>query len=228
MFPSLDLAINTMGKVEDKAVAIFSLEMPAEKIQQRILCMMTRTDLSKALKGELSPERQEYLEEAKTYLKDSMCNLIIDTTAGITPARLKAKILRMNLQHGLSVVFIARIGLMRTDGWKGAAGWEKVTEISNMIKSIAMQVEIPIVVLAQLNRGVEKRDNKRPKLSDLRHSGAIEEDSNVVLLLYRPGYYDKDAGDEAEIIIAKNTQGKTGMVELMFEAEYAHFEEKVE
>jgi len=220
----LDLAMNLTQTVKDKAVAVFSLEMSRERLQQRMICSTAKINIKTALKGYATKEQKEYLDEAKNILQEG-CNIIIDETANISPSQLKAKILRMNLQHGLSAVFIDRIGLMKTDGWSGHKKWEKVTEISNMIKSTAMQLQIPIVILAQLNRDVDKRDDKRPRLSDLRHSGAIEEDSNVVLLLYRPGYYEKTGGDEAEIIIAKNTQGETGKIDMIFIDTYAHFEE---
>ena len=220
----LDLAMNLTQSVKDKAVAIFSLEMTRERLQQRMICSIAKINIKSALKGYTTKEQNGCLDDAKNILQED-CNIIIDETANISPSQLKAKILRMNLQHGLSAVFIDRIGLMRTDGWSGHKKWEKVTEISNMIKSTAMQLQIPLVILAQLNRDIEKRDDKRPRLSDLRHSGAIEEDSNIVLLLYRPGYYDKSCGDEAEIIIAKNTQGETGKVDMVFIDTFAHFEE---
>lgn len=223
----IDIAMNLTQLIDDKAVAIFSLEMSAEKIQQRMICILAKINIKNALHGYLTAEDKDILDDCKEVLSNH-CNILIDTTAGMTPSQLKAKILRMDLIHGLSAVFVDRIGLMRTDGSGHKKKWEQVTEISNMIKTTAMQLNIPIIILCQLGRQVEDRNDKTPKLSDLRHSGAIEEDSNVVLLLYRPGYYDKGKGDGAEIIVAKNTQGETGSVNMIFVDSYAHFEERAE
>lgn len=218
----LDIALQLSAA--GKSIAIFSMEMTPVQLQQRMLCILAQVDLGEAVKDLLENDRKERLIDAKHWIYEN-AKIYIDSTPRLTPGKLRAKVLGLKLRKKIDVVFIDYIQLMKADGKRDKNRYETITDASNGIKDLAIETKIPIVVCAQLSREVEKREkNKRPRLSDLRDSGAIEQDSDVVLLLYRSDYYTGENTGGAELNIAKNRRGKTGTITLTFVAEYVHFE----
>lgn len=201
--------------------AIFSMEMTSEQLQQRLICSVARVDLKRALTGLADDNEKMRIESAKEQL--SSCGLFIDTTPALTPEKLRAKILMLQAKHHLSAVFVDYLGLMRTSARQSR--YESTTEISAAIKAIGLETGLPMIVAAQLNRCVEQRDDKRPRLSDLRDSGSIEQDADIVMMLYRESYYTESESETTELIINKNRRGKVRTIYLNFKAEFTSFEE---
>ncbi len=219
---SLALAIMLKIARMGKTAGIFSLEITGEQLQKRLICSVAKVSEWAILRGFANPMQLRAVEDAKEEL--STCGIIIDGSPRLTPEIMRSKILAMVHRYHISVVFIDYINLMTSS--KNDKEYSILTEISKTIKSVARETRIPVVVLAQLNRDVEKRDNKRPRLSNLRGSGGIEQDADVVLFLYRDSYYNTENTDHTtELIIAKARQGKMGTLSLMFHGEYTSFEE---
>lgn len=204
-----------------RSAAFFSLEMSKEQLQQRLLCMVAEINLKDALTNRLNEGQHAAIDTAKEEL--STCGLTLDSTAGLTPERLRTKVLRLQARRHITAVFVDYLGLMRTSG-KRQTRYESTSEISNSIKALAIETGIPIIIACQLNRATENRDNKRPRLSDLRDSGSIEQDSDIVMLLYRQDYYSTIKTGETELIIAKNRRGQSLTVNLQFIDEQTRFE----
>ena len=202
--------------------AIFSLEMSKEQLAKRILAMNSRVDSQKLRTGDLSDEEwMDIIDSAKAI---GETNLIIDDTPGISVGELRSKCRKLKLEKNLGLVMIDYIQLM-TGGKKIESRQQEISEISRSLKALAREINAPIIALSQLSRKVESRDDKRPMLSDLRESGAIEQDADVVMFIYRDEYYNKDTETPGvtEIIIGKQRNGPIGTVRLGWKSELTKF-----
>jgi len=205
-----------------KHTAIFSLEMSKEQLVNRMLCSESMVDAQKVRTGSLQDEEWSNLLNGAAILNDSP--IYIDDTPGITVAEMKAKCRKLKLEKGLDLILIDYLQLMSGNGGNDSRQQE-ISEISRSLKSLAREMESPVIALSQLSRACESRADHRPMLSDLRESGAIEQDADVVMFLYRDEYYNKDSEDKglAELIIAKQRNGPTGTVVLSWFGEYTKF-----
>ena len=218
---ALNIATN-VAKQTKKAVCIFSLEMSAEQLVNRVLSSEALVNSYSLRTGELKPDDWENLANAAGEL--SGCDILIDDTSGMTVTAMKAKLRRV---QNLGMVVIDYLGLMQGDHHNDNRVQE-VSEISRSLKIMAKELMVPVVCCAQLSRGPESRTDKKPMLSDLRDSGAIEQDADTVIFLYRSEYYKTDdaAGQDtsiAEVIIAKNRHGSTGTVEMGWNGQFTKF-----
>ena len=219
---ALNIATN-VAKQTKKTVCIFSLEMSAEQLVNRVLSSEALVDSYSLRTGELGPEDWEHLAVAAGELAG--CDILIDDTSGLTVTAMKAKLRRVK---NLGLVVVDYLGLMQGDGHKDNRVQE-VSEISRSLKVMAKELNVPVICCAQLSRGPEGRTDKKPMLSDLRDSGAIEQDADTVIFLYRSEYYKTDgaAGDQdtsvAEVIIAKNRHGSTGNVNMGWIGQFTKF-----
>lgn len=207
---------------ERKTTAIFSLEMSKEQLVNRFLSAESRVDAQILRNGNLNAEEWERLVEGAGVIGDS--KLIIDDTPGITVSELRSKCRKYKLEYDLSIVIIDYLQLMSGSG-KTESRQQEISDISRSLKALARELQVPVVALSQLSRAVEQRPDHRPMLSDLRESGAIEQDADVVMFLYRDEYYNKDTPDKgiAELIIAKQRNGPTGTVNLAWIGEHTRF-----
>ena len=218
---ALNIATN-VAKQTGKAVCIFSLEMSAEQLVNRVLASEALVNSYALRTGELTPEDWEHLAVASGEL--SGCDILIDDTSGMTVTAMKAKLRRV---QNLGMVVIDYLGLMQGDRHNDNRVQE-VSEISRSLKIMAKELMVPVVCCAQLSRGPESRTDKKPMLSDLRDSGAIEQDADTVIFLYRSEYYKTgEATDQntsiAEVIIAKNRHGSTGTVNMGWNGQFTKF-----
>lgn len=204
-------------------VAIFSLEMGAEQLVMRMLCAEGNIDAQRLRTGRLEAEDWGRLSLAMSSL--SQAGIYIDDTPGLRVNEIRAKCRRLKQEHGLGMIMIDYLQLIVGNGKPGENRQQEVSEISRTLKAIARELQVPVIALSQLSRGVESRQDKRPMMSDIRESGAIEQDADIVAFLYRDDYYDKESEDAntIEIIIAKQRNGPTGMVKLSFRKEYNKF-----
>ncbi|MBE5869075.1 MAG: replicative DNA helicase [Lachnospiraceae bacterium] len=211
-----------MAFKQDNTVAIFSLEMSKEQLVNRLFAMQSRVDSQHIRTGQLSDQEWEKLIESAGIIGKS--KLIIDDTPGISIAELRSKCRKFKLEHNLSIVIIDYLQLMSGSG-KTDSRQQEISDISRSLKGLARELNVPVVALSQLSRAVEQRPDHRPMLSDLRESGAIEQDADVVMFLYRDDYYnhDTDKKDIAEVIIAKQRNGPIGTVELAWLPNYTKF-----
>ncbi len=202
--------------------AIFSLEMSKTQLVNRILSMNSRVDAQVLRTGNLEDSDWANLMESARIIGES--GLIIDDTPGISVTELRSKCRKFKLEHNLGLVIIDYLQLMSASG-RSESRQQEISEISRSLKALAREINCPVVALSQLSRAVEKRDDKRPMLSDLRESGAIEQDADVVMFIYRDEYYNKESPEAGitEIIIAKQRNGPTGTVKLGWQAEYTKF-----
>jgi len=212
-------------------VAVFSLEMSSQQLATRLLCSRARVNLHHIRNGIMPKNAQQELFKAVT--EYSASKMVIDDTAGLSINELRAKSRRLMDKHGLGLIVIDYLQLLKSPSKRGQENRQiEIAEISNGIKALAKELTIPIIVLAQLNRKSEDRGDGKPRISDLRESGSIEQDADVVGLLYRSAYYAKDdeekseKGGEAELIIAKQRNGPTGEVPLTFLSEFTRFESR--
>lgn len=207
---------------QNVTTAIFSLEMSKEQLAKRILAMNSRVDSQKLRTGDLSDEEwMDIVDSAKTI---GETNLIIDDTPGISVGELRSKCRKLKIEKNLGLVMIDYIQLM-TGGKRAESRQQEISEISRSLKALAREIDAPIIALSQLSRKVESRDDKRPMLSDLRESGAIEQDADVVMFIYRDEYYNKDTENQGvtEIIIGKQRNGPIGTVRLGWKSELTKF-----
>ncbi|WP_120168928.1 replicative DNA helicase [Thermohalobacter berrensis] len=218
---ALNIALNSALK-SDASVAIFSLEMSKEQLVQRMLSAESHVEIQKIRNGQLSEEEWPRLVRAMGPL--SQAKIFIDDTPGISVAEMKAKCRKLKIEHGLDLILIDYLQLMQGDGTTENRQQE-ISQISRGLKGLAREMDCPVVSLSQLSRAPELRSDHRPILSDLRESGAIEQDADVVMLLYRDEYYhpDTDKKNIGEVIIAKQRNGPTGTVELVWMAQYTKF-----
>ena len=208
---------------ENKGVAIFSLEMSKEQLINRLLALESHVDSKSIRNGNLTPKDWEGIIEGASTIGES--KLIIDDTPGITIGELRSKCRKYKAENkDLSVIMIDYLQLMSGSG-RSDSRQQEISDISRALKSLARELNVPIVALSQLSRAVEKRDDHRPMLSDLRESGAIEQDADVVMFLYRDDYYNPDTEKKgiAEVIIAKQRNGPIGTVELVWIADLTKF-----
>ncbi|WP_010094663.1 replicative DNA helicase [Ornithinibacillus scapharcae] len=204
-------------------VAIFSLEMGADQLVQRILCAEGNIDANRLRNGNLEPEDWTKLTMAMGSLSNA--GIFIDDTPGIRVSEIRSKCRRLKQEHGLGMIMIDYLQLIQGSGKPGENRQQEVSEISRSLKGLARELNVPLIALSQLSRGVEQRQDKRPMMSDLRESGSIEQDADIVGFLYRDDYYDKESEKQniIEIILAKQRNGPVGTVELAFVKEYNKF-----
>lgn len=203
-------------------VAMFSLEMSKEQFVNRLLAMESRVDSQALRTGNLKDEDWTKLVEGADIIGNS--NLIIDDTPGISISELRSKCRKYKLEHDLGIIFIDYLQLMSGSG-RTDSRQQEISEISRALKALARELNVPVVALSQLSRAVEQRPDHRPMLSDLRESGAIEQDADVVMFLYRDEYYNKESKDHniAEVIVAKQRNGATGTIKLAWLGQYTKF-----
>ncbi len=207
-----------------KPVLVFSLEMPADSLVMRMMSSLGRIDQSGMRSGKLSEDDWPKLDLAVRKLKDK--KLFIDDTSGITPSEMRARVRRIAREHGEpALIMVDYLQLMSLSGFTEGRTQE-ISEISRSMKAMAREYNCPVIALSQLNRGVEQRPNKRPMNSDLRESGAIEQDADVILFIYRDEYYNEDSPDKgmAEIIIGKQRNGETGTVKAAWLGKFTRFD----
>jgi replicative DNA helicase len=212
------------AKEDGKPVAIFSLEMTNDELVSRLLCAEARVDAQAMRKGNLRPDDWEKISYAMGVLAETP--IFIDDTGTVTVSEIRSRCRRLQAAEGLGAVYIDYLQLVRPSAaTKNMNRNEELSDICRVLKATAKELKIPIIALAQLNRGVEQRQDKRPMLSDLRDSGAIEQEADMVTFLYRDAYYNPESpdGDMTEFIIAKQRSGPTGMIKLRFLKEHTLF-----
>ena len=207
---------------ENKCTAIFSLEMSKEQLVNRLFSLESRVDAQKLRTGNLQDFEWQELVEGANIIAGSP--LIIDDTPGISISEMRSKCRKFKQEQGLDLIIIDYLQLMSGSG-KSVSRQQEVSDISRALKGLARELNVPVIALSQLNRGVEQRDDKRPMMSDLRDSGAIEQDADVVMFIYRDDYYNKDTDRKniSEIIIAKQRNGPVGTTELAWLPQYTKF-----
>jgi replicative DNA helicase len=219
---ALNIAQNVAVRAGE-TVAIFSLEMSAAQLVQRMICAESNVDAGRMRTGFLEGDDWEKLSMAIGSLSEAQ--IYIDDTPGITVADIRAKCRRLKKEKGLGMIVIDYLQLIQGRGKFGENRQQEVSEISRTLKQIARELEVPVIALSQLSRSVEQRQDKRPLMSDLRESGSIEQDADIVSFLYRDDYYDKESEKKniIEIIIAKQRNGPVGTVELVFLKQFNKF-----
>ncbi len=223
---ALNIAANA-AKIQDKGVAVFNLEMPAEQLATRIISSLGQIDGYKLRTGRLLNEDWKRVNEAMSQLSGT--NLMIDDTAGITIGEIRAKCRRLaSSEQGISLIVVDYLQLISGGKNYGTNRQQEVSDISRSLKTLALELNVPIIALSQLSRSVETREDKRPIMSDLRESGSIEQDADIVAFLYRDDYYNKEARTEdnnsiSELIIGKHRNGSTGTIELLFKKNTSTF-----
>ncbi len=227
--PSMGKTSLAMNIAENAAVgcklpvAVFSMEMPGQQLAMRMLASLGRINAHRIRTGKLSDDDWPRLTSAVGLLNDAP--IYVDDTPALTPLELRSRARRLHREHGLGLLIVDYLQLMQaTDSTENRA-----TEISNITRSLkimAKELNVPLIAMSQLNRSLESRPNKRPVMSDLRESGAIEQDADVILFIYRDEVYNEDSADKgtAEIIVGKQRNGPTGTVRLTFLGEYTRFE----
>ena len=224
---SLNIATNAAMNTE-KAVAIFNLEMPAEQLVNRMISAVGQIDSYKLQTGQLQHSDWKRYNEAMSQLADT--NIYIEDNAGVTTSEIRAKCRRLASQEkGLGLVIIDYLQLVTTGGKRPESRQQEVSEISRSLKTMAMELKVPVIALAQLSRSAEKRENNQPMLADLRESGSIEQDADIVIFLNRNDYFkakgelNKEKNVPCEVIIAKHRKGSTGKFDLLFELNMSNF-----
>jgi replicative DNA helicase len=221
------LAVNiaeyaTINPEKPASVAIFSMEMPSEQLLTRMLSSIGGVPLNSIRSGQISDEDWVRVTAATSQL--SAASIFIDDTPALSPGELRARSRRLKREHDLGLIVIDYLQLMQVPGTKENRATE-IAEISRGLKALAKELEVPVIALSQLNRGVEQRQEKKPVMSDLRESGAIEQDADMILLIYREEVYDKNTPKRgiAEIDLAKHRNGETGPFMLTFQGQYSRF-----
>ena len=216
---AMNVAVNASKKLGGKSVCVFSLEMSSEQLASRLLSSEALVDSTALRRGTLSSDDWRRLAEASAILSE--CNIYIDDTSGITIAGMRSKLHRMK---NVGLIVIDYLQLMQSDR-RIDNRVNEVAEISRNLKLLAKEMNVPLICCAQLSRGPESRTDKRPMLSDLRDSGAIEQDADMVMFLYREEYYKTTgaAEEEAEVIVAKNRHGSVGNVKVGWIGKYTKF-----
>jgi replicative DNA helicase len=216
--------VETAIFTQPKPVLVFSMEMPAAALVMRMMSSVGRIDQGKIRNGKLTEEDWPKLSAAVSKLKDKP--LFIDDTAGLNPQELRARVRRIAREHGNpGMIMVDYLQLMQVAG-RSEGRTQEISEISRSLKALAKEFDCPVIALSQLNRGVEQRPNKRPMNSDLRESGAIEQDADVILFIYRDEYYNEDSPEKgvAELIIGKQRNGEIGTCRAAFIGKYTRFE----
>jgi replicative DNA helicase len=224
------LALNItehLGLIEKVPVAIFSLEMGRQQLAERFLCGISEIDSQKVRRGLLNDEHYKKLADACAELSEAP--IYIDDSSTLTPLELRAKARRLKSRHNIQCIMLDYLQLMNLGSGRIESRQQEITTISRYLKALARELDIPVIVLSQLNRSPEGREGHRPRMSDLRESGSIEQDADVVMLLHREDYYhrgqeDYEEDNTAELIIAKQRNGPTGTVKLTFREKITRFE----
>ncbi len=208
---------------EELPVAVFSMEMPSEQLAMRMMSSLGRIDQHKVRTGRLSDDDWPRLTHSVGILSEA--KMFIDDTPALTPGDLRARCRRLAREHGIGLIVIDYLQLMQVPGTKENRATE-ISEISRSLKALAKELSCPVIALSQLNRSLESRQDKRPVMSDLRESGAIEQDADLIMFIYRDEVYNEDSADKgiAEIIIGKQRNGPIGSRKLRFFGEYTSFE----
>ena len=218
---ALNIATNVALQTKKK-VCLFSLEMSAEQLVSRVISSEAMVDSYAMRTGRLDPKQWDDIAEATSKLAG--CDILIDDTSGISVTGMKAKLRRIN---NLGLVVVDYLQLMQSDRRSDGNRVQEVADISRALKIMAKELSVPVICCAQLSRGPESRTDKRPMLSDLRDSGAIEQDADTVIFLYRDEYYktegNQDEGNIAEVIVAKNRHGSTGNVKMGWIGRFTKF-----
>ncbi|MBU4534137.1 MAG: replicative DNA helicase [Eubacteriales bacterium] len=219
---ALSIAYQVAGSNDRTPVAVFSLEMSKEQLVQRLLSMEAKVDQYRLRTGNLREEDWERLHDAAANLSD--LPIYIDDTAGASVREIRAKAKRLQGEKGLGLVIIDYIQLMQS-GTRVENRQQEIAQISRTLKGLAKELNVPVVALSQLSRAVESRPNKRPQMSDLRESGSLEQDADVVVFIYREEYYNQETEEKgiAELVVAKQRNGPTGTVKLAFLKEFTRF-----
>ena len=223
---ALNLATHA-AMTQDKSIALFNLEMSAEQLAMRIISSLGQLEGFKLRTGNLMNNDWKRINEAVSQLSNT--NLVMDDTPGITIGEIRAKCRRLaSSEKGLGLVVIDYLQLISGGKNYGANRQQEVSDISRSLKTLAMELQVPVIALSQLSRSVESREDKRPIMSDLRESGSIEQDADIVAFLYRDDYYKKEARNEdntsiVELIIGKHRNGPTATVELLFKKNTSTF-----
>ena len=219
---ALNIATNAAVKA-NVPVAVFSLEMSKEQLVNRILCSESMVDSNKVRTGKL--EEDDWTKLAGAIGPLSEAEIFIDDTPGINITEIRAKCRKLKLEKNIGMVVIDYLQLIQGSNKRGGSREQEISEISRSLKILAKELDVPVIALSQLSRAAEQRPDHRPMLSDLRESGAIEQDADIVMFLYRDDYYNQDSEkkDIAEIIIAKHRGGSTGTVELLWLGSYTKF-----
>ncbi|MDO5707619.1 MAG: replicative DNA helicase [Andreesenia angusta] len=220
---SVNLALNAANK-GNASVAIFSLEMSKNQIAQRMVSSESHIELQKIISGDLSNDPENWIKIMKVLESLSRMNITVDDTPGITLSELRAKCRKIKLESGLDIVLIDYLQLMSGEG-RSESRQQEISAISRGLKALAKEMDCTVIALSQLSRAPELRSDHRPILSDLRESGAIEQDADIVMFLYRDDYYNPDSEKKntTEVIVAKHRNGPTGIVELVFIGEFTKF-----
>ncbi len=205
-----------------KPVAVFSMEMPGEQLALRMMSSLGRIDQHRVRTGKLEDEDWPRLTSAVVMLSEAP--IFIDDTPALSPTELRARARRLKKEHGLGLIIIDYLQLMQVPG-SNENRTAEISEISRSLKALAKELEVPVIALSQLNRSLEQRPNKRPVMSDLRESGAIEQDADLIVFIYRDEVYNSDSAEKgiAEIIIGKQRNGPIGTVRLTFLGKYTQF-----
>ncbi len=219
---ALNIATNAAIKA-NVPVAIFSLEMSKEQMVNRILCSQAMVDSNKVRTGKL--EEEDWMKLAGAIGPLSEAEIYIDDTPGISVMEIRAKCRKLKLEKNIGMVVIDYLQLVQGSNKRNGSREQEISEISRSLKILAKEIGVPVIALSQLSRAVEQRPDHRPMLSDLRESGAIEQDADIVMFLYRDDYYNQDSEkkDIAEVILAKHRGGSTGTVELLWLGSYTKF-----
>ena len=214
-----------VARQTDQTVLIFSMEMSAEQVVRRFISSIANIDLQRLMRGQLQDKDWEGIDKALSILSSK--NILLDDTPALSPTELRSRARRVKREDkDLAMIIVDYIGLMQVQG-RSDNRVQEISEISRSLKALAKELDVPIVALSQLNRAVESRPNKRPILADLRDSGAIEQDADVIAFLYRHEYYDRNDLEnkgKAEINIAKQRNGPTRTTSLAFRDSIAKFE----
>ncbi|MDZ4786856.1 MAG: replicative DNA helicase [bacterium] len=224
---ALGIAQN-VGLNSNKPVAVFSLEMSKEQLVMRMLCCEARVDGSRVRTGHLGERDFPRIVEAASKIAEAP--IFIDDSPALSITEMRAKCRRLHRDSSLSLILVDYLQLMRSPAYSSVSREQEISDISRSLKALAKELQVPVIALSQLNRSVESRNDKRPMMSDLRESGAIEQDADVIGFIYRDDFYNKDSPEKgvAELIIAKQRNGPTGTVRLSFSPESTRFDDLVE
>jgi replicative DNA helicase len=221
---AMNLAENAM-MLEDKPVLVFSLEMPSEQLMMRMLASLSRVDQTKIRTAQLDDDDWARISNTMAMLKDKD-NLFIDDSSGLTPMDVRSRARKLARDKGgISMIMIDYLQLMRVPSLSDNRTLE-IAEISRSLKALAKELEVPVIALSQLNRSLEQRADKRPINSDLRESGSIEQDADLIMFIYRDEVYNENSEDKgvSEIIIGKQRNGPIGTSRLAFQGQFSRFD----
>jgi replicative DNA helicase len=204
------------------SVAIFSMEMPSEQVVTRMLASIGGVPLNSLRSGKISDDDWVRITGATSQLSEA--KIFVDETPALNPTELRARARRVKREHGLSLIVVDYLQLMQVPGTKENRATE-IAEISRGLKALAKELQVPVIALSQLNRAVEQREHKKPVMSDLRESGSLEQDADMILLIYREEVYDRNTTKKgiAEIDLVKHRNGEIGMFHLTFQGQFTRF-----